>query len=62
MVADLRAWGGGPPRASDDPLPSGADAVLRADNPRLAELRTRYAAHPVGANASLWSADYIAAM
>jgi SAM-dependent methyltransferase len=32
---------------------------LRADNPRLVELRARYGAHPVGANPSLWRPRYI---
>jgi len=56
----VQSWGGGTPRSSDVALPRGAEQVLRADNPRLIELRTRYAKHPVGANTSLWSEDYIA--
>jgi hypothetical protein len=40
------------------PLPAGAEAELRSDNPRLAELRTRYAA--VGLPASRWDGERVA--
>jgi hypothetical protein len=33
---------------------------LRADHPRLAELRARYAAHPIGRGHSAWTDQYLA--
>jgi SAM-dependent methyltransferase len=39
-------------------LPDGADAHLRPDHPRIAELEERYRGHPA-ATVSLWSGDYI---
>lgn len=46
---------------SDVPLPAGAEAELRADNPRLTELRNAYAAltYP-SAVPSQWSDDFLA--
>ena len=59
LVEGTRHWGGGPVQSSDEQLPEGAADYLRRDNPRLAELRRRYEGHPVAANQTLWSADYI---
>ena len=53
---------GGPGAASFEPvpLPPGADATLRFDNPRVLELERRYRGHPAAAR-SEWSDAYIAA-
>jgi SAM-dependent methyltransferase len=43
---------------SPPPLPPGAEAELRPDNPRLADLVRRYEGHPA-ADPSQWSRDYV---
>ncbi len=40
------------------PLPDGAEDVLRADHPRLAEYERRYRGHPA-AGVSQWTSDYV---
>jgi hypothetical protein len=61
--ARLYEWQKGPPTGSSHnaaELPAGAEQYLRLDNPRLAELRTRYAASPAEVTASpLWKDDYV---
>lgn len=46
------------PSYQPGPLPPGADAELRPDNPRLLELIMRYRRHPAAAR-SVWSDDLI---
>lgn len=57
----LRAFGGalGPP-ALDPAPPEAVRDTLRPGNPRLAELKRRYAGHPATAH-SVWTEGYVAA-
>jgi putative sugar O-methyltransferase len=58
----LRAYDAGSDPVPSPPLSAEALRYLRNDNPRLQELRSRYAALSVDAVAhSLWDADYISA-
>lgn len=46
------------PSFQPGPLPPGAKAYLRADNPRLQDLRRRYQGHPAAAHTQ-WRQDYV---
>jgi len=47
------------PTFGESPLPQGAEAYLRSDNPRLLELRNGYRAQQPSFQASLWKQDFV---
>jgi hypothetical protein len=59
QLAALRAGTEGPEAPPEADLPAQARAYLVGGNPRLAELRERYAGHPAAAG-SRWSPEFVA--
>lgn len=60
LLYDWQKAGYAPPRRTDTPLPDGAQAYLRPDNPRLKDLQQRYARfNSTVTTPSVWTDDLV---